>query len=91
MTLTPFLSGAKDWAQDYREELKQVIDFLWEKQNATGGKNKFILQDDTAHTITLLISVWELRKLKLWQLYKLFDKFTEDCEKENEKRGLYAA
>ena len=73
-TLTPFMSGASVFVDQYiNEELKKVLDYLMDEQQKSG--RQLILQDDDRHTITLLLQASELKRLRLWALFKLYDDF----------------
>lgn len=71
-TLTPFISGARDFMNfDFNEDLKKVVDYLFDIQQKTG--KKMILEDEERGTIVLLIQASEFKRIKAWSLHKFFD------------------
>ena len=76
-TLTPFVSGARDFMNlDINEDLKKVVVYLFDIQQKTG--KKMILEDEDRGTIVLLIQAAEFKRLKAWSLYKMYDDYIKD-------------
>lgn len=73
-TLTPFLKGASDFmSAELNEDLRKLVDYLRDKEKKTG--RKLILQDADRQTITMLVQASDLKILKLWHLYRLYDQY----------------
>lgn len=85
-TLTPFLSGARELIDlDINEDLKKVCDYCFDIQQKTG--RKMILQDEDKGTIIFLIQAAELKRLKAYTMFKMYDKFICDGILENINRA----
>ena len=76
-TLSPFMRGASDFMNaEINEDLRKLVDYLFDQQQKTG--RKLLLDDEERRTVTMLIQASELKRLKLWHLFRLYDQYIVD-------------